>query len=138
MEKLLHQNDFFQLFFDEEKELIHYIYKDYKKLGLEMEDANFMECMTRYAEFCEALKPTRLLVNSQTLEYIITPAMQEWVAKTIAPRTMSLQKMAFIVSEHIFSEVSLHQMLEEDEIAKNYNAPHYFNNLPEAMEWVLA
>jgi hypothetical protein len=46
--------------------------------------------------------------------------------------------MAFVVADDVFSQVSMEQMMEEDEIAQNYDAPRYFNEPEGAKKWLLS
>lgn len=133
--KKVFEDTFIYVGIDEEKSLVSYVYKE----GVEkvMTDEDFMIAMTNYAEATEQYKPTKLLVDSKLSMYSIVPTMQEWVAREIAPRTVSLQRMAFVVSTDIFAHVSLEQMMDEGGIADKYSKPRFFEDATEAEKWLM-
>ncbi|TAH19379.1 MAG: hypothetical protein EAZ08_09420 [Cytophagales bacterium] len=133
--KKLFEDAFIYIGIDEKKSLVSYIYKEGVKK--EMTDEDFKTAMTRYAEVTEQYKPAKLLVDSKFSTYTIVPAMQEWVAQKIAPRTISLQRMAFVVSTDIFVHVSLEQMMDEGGIADKYSKPRFFEEVNEAEKWLM-
>ncbi len=120
---------------DLEKSLVCYIYKVYEGKNL-MTDEDYKQSMRVYGEQVFTNKHTKLLVNTIHSQFSIVPALQEWTAIEIAPLTISLQRMAFVMSPDIFSQVSLEQMMEEDGIAKNYSAPRYFETEEAALKWL--
>ncbi|WP_027004047.1 hypothetical protein [Hugenholtzia roseola] len=131
----IYENPFIHLFYYAETGLIHfYYYND----GASMEEEDFKTNMRVYADAVEQYLPDKLLVDTSILAYTIPVEVQEWVAKEIAPRTTCLKRMAFVVADDVFSQVSVEQMMEEDEIAQNYDAPRYFNDPEEAKKWLFS
>lgn len=127
------ENDFVSITYEEERSFISFIYKPSDK---EIEDEDFRHNMTVYGDIALEHKPIRLLVDTQKGTYTVPPETQEWVAKVIAPKTISLKKMAFLVHPDIFAQVATEQMMEEEGIIDKYEAPRYFQSLEEAEDWL--
>jgi hypothetical protein len=132
-----YQSKFTSIDIDHDKSLVAYYYLS-PDHGLVMGEQDFRQGMEAYAQLMEQHRCERLLVDTRLSTFVITPDLQAWVASHIAPRTLSLKKMAFVVSQYIFSQVSLEQMMEEDGIADRYSEPRYFDDLEEANRWLLA
>jgi hypothetical protein len=131
----IYENQFIRLFYHAETGLIHF---HYHNDCTDMEEEDFKNNMRVYADAVEQYQPDKLLVDASILGYTIPVEVQEWVAKEIAPRTVCLKRMAFVVADDVFSQVSMEQMMEEDEIAQNYDAPRYFNDPEEAKRWLFS
>ncbi len=133
--KELDKNRFYHLTFDASKSLICYSYLEESE---EMTDEDFQRNMSYYAEMVQKYQPKRLLVDNKLLKFTVSPELQEWVVKEIAPKTASLQKMAFVLSDDLFAQVSMQQMMDEEGITQQYGLPKYFNNVKEAQVWLFA
>jgi hypothetical protein len=68
--------------------------------------------------------------------YTIAPEVQEWVADEIAPRAIQAgqNKIATILSQNIFSQVSTQQMMEEGDIPLIQQ--QYFEDVETASQWL--
>lgn len=132
--KELDKNLFYQLTYDASLELICYTYLEDNE---EMTDEDFQHNMSYYAEMALKYQPKRLLVNNKLLKFTVSPELQEWVVKEIAPKTISLKKMAFVVASDLFAQVSMQQMMDEEDITQQYDEPKYFDNTDEALAWLL-
>lgn len=131
-----YEDNFVFLEDDLELSLIQYCYKESASSEY-MNDQDYKTSMQAYGERVQMHKHTLLLVDMQNSQFAISPELQEWTAKEIAPMTMSLRRLAFVMSPDIFSQVSLEQMMEEDGIAESYK-PHYFDNIEEAKKWLFS
>ncbi|MCS7019318.1 MAG: hypothetical protein RMJ87_09395 [Cytophagales bacterium] len=130
----LHESKYVVIEWDAANSIISYIYTP--DADERMADEDFKFNMTAYAGFCETYQPQRLLLDLRHLRFTIGPELQEWTAKEIAPRTMSLKRIAIVVSSDIFAQVSLEQLMEEDGIADKYDAPRYFDTVQQAKQWL--
>jgi len=129
----LFKNELNQITYDEERSTISYIY--FSDPEEKLTDEGFKKTMIFYGEMVQQYKPERLFVDFGDSPFIITPELQEWTAKEVAPMTMCLRKLAFVVSTDIFSHVSTEQMMGEEGIAENYD-PRYFTSVDEAKAWL--
>ncbi|TAF64480.1 MAG: hypothetical protein EAZ55_11635 [Cytophagales bacterium] len=94
---------------DLEKSFIYFFYKIAPENMPPMRDEDFQKSMTAYGK--------------RVLEYR-------------APMTMSLTRMAFVLSPDIFAQVSLQQMMEEEGISDKYSKPQYFDKEEDALQWL--
>ncbi|WP_250630470.1 hypothetical protein [Rhodoflexus caldus] len=130
----LHESKYVIIDWEPSTSIISYIYTPDADERMTADD--FKYNMTAYGNLCEQHQPERLLIDLRHLRFTITPDLQEWTAKEIAPRTTSLQRMAILVSNDIFAQVSLEQLMEEEGIADKYSAPRYFDSESEAKNWL--
>lgn len=121
---------------DLEKSFIYFFYKIAPENMPPMRDEDFQKSMTAYGKRVLEYRHSYLLVDTSNGSYTIAPEMQEWVAKEIAPMTMSLTRMAFVLSPDIFAQVSLQQMMEEEGISDKYSKPQYFDKEEDALQWL--
>jgi hypothetical protein len=78
-------------------------------------------------------------VNTIKLDYIIIPEIQEWLEKTVNPIFVKseMRKFAVIVSQNVFSKVSIQHTIHK--LTKN-NPPFktdYFEDREAALKWLL-
>jgi hypothetical protein len=132
----VHESKYVIIDWEPSTSIISYIYTPDADEHMTAED--FKENMTVYGSLCERYQPRCLLIDLRSLRFIITPDLQEWTAKEIAPRTTSLKRMAILVSDDIFAQVSLEKLMEEEGIADKYSAPRYFDNESTAKQWLTA
>lgn len=133
---ILHESAHVIIDWEPEQSMISYIYTPAADNTMSAED--FKYNMTVYGDCCERHQPARLFIDLRNLRFIITPDLQEWTAQEIAPRTTSLKRMAILVSNDIFAQVSLEQLMDEEGIADRYSAPRYFESEAEAKQWLMA
>ncbi|WP_448520543.1 hypothetical protein [Rhodoflexus sp.] len=132
----VHESRYVIIDWDASTSIISYIYTPNADENMTADD--FKANMSAYGGFCEQYQPERLLIDIRNLRFTITPDLQEWTAKEIAPRTTSLKRMAILVSSDIFAQISLEQLMEEEGIADRYSAPRYFESEEEAKNWLTA
>jgi hypothetical protein len=137
MTQIFYEDEFVFIEEDLEKSFVHYCYKENAQ-GHLMTEEPYKRSMLVYGNQVNQNKHTLLLVNTLYSKFAIVPELQEWTAKEVAPLTMSLKKMAFVLSPDIFSQVSLEQMMDEEGISDKYDKPMYFDNLAEAEAWLFA
>ncbi len=91
---------------------------------------------TKIVETTQRYKPSHLLGNAKSYLFTVTPDLQEWSVSNIFEKLeqAGLKKMAMIVSEEIFPQVSIEQLIEEN---KNTTLiTKYFENEEHAMKWL--
>jgi hypothetical protein len=94
--------------------------------------------MLDIATYYEKIRPESLLSDAREMAFIITPDLQEWIAKTISPRFAGagIRKIAFILPKDIFAQLGLEQMIEESTTQKSTIDVRYFDDLEKAIYWV--
>jgi len=92
--------------------------------------------IVRFFETIKKNAPQFILMNAQQAKYIVDPPTQHWINENYAPIYIEihLQKMAMIVSEDLFAQVSFEQAL--DDIDSKAFSVQYFKNEEEALQWI--
>jgi hypothetical protein len=126
---------------DKYHQLYHYPEKSYFRFvnlpdNVEMTNEMFMAMMSNYAKLVEQYQPVYLLLDSRLGAFPVPPSVQEWVAQNIAPRTMSIKRIANLISADLFAQISVEQLMEEQEIA-NYYQVNYFQDQTLGENWLL-
>jgi len=129
------ESDYITLQMENDNTLIRFSYKE-DGASENMDEEDYKKIMLIYAEEVEKYLPPNLLVDMRYSKFLVDIELQEWTAKEIDTRTTCLKKMAFVVSSDIFSQVSTEQMMQEKEIASNYDEPRYFDTIEEAEKWL--
>ncbi|TAF65704.1 MAG: hypothetical protein EAZ55_08040 [Cytophagales bacterium] len=83
-------------------------------------------------------KPSFVLGQTQAMAYTISPEEQNWHNELIMPTfaSIGLKKLAVVVSNDIFAQVSIQQALEEGETTEqNGFKTRYFENETDALTW---
>jgi hypothetical protein len=125
---------------DKYHQLYYYPEKSYFRFvnlpdNVELTNELFMTMMSHYAELVEKYQPFYLLLDSRMGSFPVPPSVQEWVAKEIAPRTMSIKRIANLISADLFAQISVEQMMEEEEIAGYYQV-NYFQDQELGENWL--
>lgn len=81
-------------------------------------------------------KPVYQLVDERNMRFVIAPEVQIWINKNVlAPAIKSgLRKIAFLVSEELFSQVSIEQAMEEN--TNSLLKVKYFDKKADAKKWL--
>lgn len=109
---------------------------DWQAASESMSDDDFKEQITLEKEVFLAHRPKGVLGQTQNLKFSIKPDLQEWHNTQIMPifKEIGLRKLAVVVSQDFFTEVSVSQLIEDDE-QRSYQT-QYFPNEVEAIEWL--
>jgi hypothetical protein len=104
--------------------------------GYTLTDDIFKEEMLHYASIVEKHQAPKLLLSLRQGNYGLVPSTQEWVATTIAPRTIAAgqRKIAMVLADDLFTKVSLEQLMEEGDIPLIHQ--QYFDNREQALVWL--
>ncbi|MCC5946208.1 MAG: hypothetical protein JJT94_14855 [Bernardetiaceae bacterium] len=126
-------NKYWTIQYDEANQII---LCEWKAEAEELNDELFKSEMRGYADIVEKYRAPKLLLNTRIGSYALAPDIQEWVATEIAPRTMGAgqRKMAIILSDNLFAQVSVEQMLEEGDMPTLMQ--QYFDDKEEAFAWL--
>ncbi len=129
---LLYESEFVKIVFDEENLVV----ENHRRDCSEMSDENYRTEAIILAEFVEKHKPKGILMNNREFNFVIVPSTQIWVNQNIFPRLLKtgLRKGAFVVTDNVFSQVSVEQTLDEEE-SKPFIIK-YFKNIEEAKNWL--
>lgn len=112
----------------------------WKKTSKHMNTQEYKEGILELMDLLDELKPRgirHVLSDTKDFEFTISPEVQVWVAKTIRKKFVEtrIQKFALIVSEYLFSQVSVEQAVQEV-IPDNDMYTRYFDQRVLAMNWL--
>lgn len=104
----------------------------------EMTEEDFKAEIQSEAEKIETYQPAQILARTTKMGFIITPELQEWHNEVIFPKfkSVGVTKLAIVLSEDIFSQISIEQLIEDNKIA-NFTT-QYFDREEVAVEWLQA
>ncbi len=96
----------------------------------------YKEDILKWASIVEAKCPVNQLVDERNMRFLITPDLQIWINKNIIATAIKhgLRKVAFLVSEELFSQVSIEQAMEEN--TNSLLKVRYFDKRENALEWL--
>ncbi|WP_044207378.1 hypothetical protein [Flammeovirga sp. OC4] len=91
-----------------------------------------------YLKVTEDVAPKLLLVDAVRAYYNIPPDTQEWINErsVILNKKIGLEKMAFIVSSDIFSQMSFEKTLDKTTSEIDLFKLQYFDDEVNATEWL--
>lgn len=109
----------------------------WKKESENMSVEDFKQQISFIREAVIQYKPYYILGLTVEMTYGITPELQEWHNDFLfsAFRDEKLQKLAVIVSEDIFTQVSIEQLIEDEKDASFIT--QYFDKEADALDWLL-
>lgn len=77
-----------------------------------------------------------MIVNGLNFGFTISPELQSWIDLEITPGYISagLDKMAIILPATIFAQVSVEQLIDEENTSQI--STNYFDNEEDAFKWI--
>lgn len=105
-----------------------------------MQETNFKEILLQAADFVEKNKVKYWLANTKDFDYIVEPDIQEWSAGAFNQQLIAagLEKMAVILPEAYFTQISVQQAT--DEMAQGQTDAvfqfSYFADVDKAVNWL--
>lgn len=132
MEKKVFENKYIQIVFDEEEQLMKFVWGD--TLGLF--DAEFKDVMKAQTDHVLRYKPQFLLIDNAGFSFPIDPELQEWVNEHCLTKWQSVspQKIALTCTKEIIAQLSLEQIWEEP-IGQQFNVK-FFDDIKEVKWWL--
>ncbi len=102
-----------------------------------MSEDDFKTEMFNYLAFVEEYITEKALINTKFFNFSIHSELQIWVDKNISNKANKIvKKIAFILPEDMFAEISIQQTMNEKEGAK-YEKIKYFSTIEQARDWLL-
>lgn len=102
-----------------------------------MTQDDYKKELIKVAQLIETHQASRQLINTLNFQYTIDIDLQQWTNEYIIKRTREagIKKVAFIIAEEIFSQMSIEQAMEGEE-GKTLDT-RYFTSKEEAREWLV-
>lgn len=101
-----------------------------------MEDDRFKEEFKSFLEIVKQREPRKILIDALDKDFVIDLELQDWVNKEIFSKLygIDINKIGFIMSKDFITQLSIEQMMSEDE-AVNFNIAYFVNRF-ELNEWL--
>ncbi|GAB3525904.1 hypothetical protein GCM10027443_00490 [Pontibacter brevis] len=130
MLKTYYENEHIRLRYDEEFQLGVGEWKGF------VSSSEFREMALRALEFANSYGITRWLSDRRKMK-AIRQQDQQWAVEVYIPKMLEspLRRMAAVVSEDIFNNMAMEEMLKRSGGLGNISLRH-FNNVTEAMAWL--
>lgn len=102
---------------------------------MNMTEDDFKQVLLEILAFIKKNKVEWYLADTQEFKFSIIPEVQDWTNTHFLPQIFELgvKKMAIIVSEDLFSQVSIEQVLEDNQSGMQ---SAYFKTTDEALQWL--
>ncbi|WP_026998252.1 hypothetical protein [Eisenibacter elegans] len=129
------ESDYSYMEWDEVNSIFSHIFKPGSE---DLNNDVFKEEMQTYVQHFKNLKPLRAIVNNKDMRFALSPDLQEWHAQNVFPQCVEagVKKAAILVTEDIFAQVSVEQLMEEE--SSGAFEVQYFEDAKLAKEWLLA
>ncbi|MBB6460187.1 STAS/SEC14 domain-containing protein [Flammeovirga kamogawensis] len=117
---------------------VHKILKTEWNTPIDMDEELYRSVVLEHLNTTKKYAPTRMLVDTQNAYYNVVPETQDWINQKFVKivEEIKLEKMAWIVSEDFFAQVSFDQVMDDASEASPFQMKH-FTNSQEALEWLL-
>ena len=109
---------------------------------VELTNAIYRREMIKHTEVVEQYRPQLMLVNTADfINFAIDPKVQEWISTVIFERLQlaGVQKMAFVVSPDIITQMSIEQQREVTQEKQQIDTQEIlgsFTNEQDALAWL--
>lgn len=133
MKENLYQSKYQQIFFEQEEGIMHNVWLSD---SFTMSPQNYKEELLKLVQLIEEQNATKQLINTLNFQFTIDIELQEWTDEYITKKNKEagIRKVAFIIAEEIFSQMSIEQTMDGDE-GKIMDV-RYFTSEQEASEWL--
>ncbi len=134
MMQVLVQNEIVKVEFDEAKSLFKHTWNDKTS---DLDDELYKSLVLMVNQEIEKMQEIHFhLIDTSQFLFIILPEVQEWVASIVFPMSASrkAKKMAFLISQDLFAQISIEQFTEENTI--HSFEIKYFKTEKDALEWL--
>lgn len=116
-----------------------YAHVQWHEASAKMTDEEYKDFSLKQVQAIKSTPFNNLLINAEYFDYIISPKMQEWIDNHIMRELINggLNRMAVILPESLFVQISAEQLFDEDNTASSNLKMKYFSNEQEAKNWLL-
>lgn len=124
----LQNNQFWTVNYNDEFKALEFWWKDTTNMLME----DFKRLLLFAAESSEIHHPKSLFIDIRRFEFTVIPELQIWTNENVFTRykEAGLEQFVYVVSEDLFAQVSVEQIMEEEE-GQSF-ASHYFASVEEA------
>ncbi len=103
-----------------------------------MQENDYKKEAVEWLEIIQSEKPKFQLVDDRNMKFVINVKLQDWINKNLITPAVkaSIRKTAFIVTNEIFSQVSIEQTLDDNK--ERVLQINYFENKKDAKDWLFS
>jgi hypothetical protein len=133
MKENLYQSKYQQIFFEQEEGIMHNLWLSD---SFTMPPKGYKDELLKLVQLIETKQATKQLINTLDFQFTIDIELQDWTDEYITKKNKEagVRKVAFIIAEEIFSQMSIEQTMDGDE-GKIMDV-RYFTSEQEAREWL--
>ncbi len=96
----------------------------------------FKSQMLELAKYFEELQPEKVLIDMRKFFFAVNPELQDWVNKNVNSKLAKVNaKTAFVVSNDLFTKISVEQTLDENDGAAVNSK--FFDDYENAKTWLI-
>lgn len=119
--------------YDQERSYFKVIRRGYDN---EYTEEEYKDLMLSWRKQIEIFKPVYQMVDYQNFFKPVPLHMQKWINENLLAPSLKvgLKKIAFIISRDLYAQISVEQIMQEDE-GKNFIVK-YFDNETDAEKWL--
>lgn len=134
MKEKVHQSKYQQIFWDTKGGIMHNVWR---KNSFTMTPNDYKEELQQLTQLIETYKASKQLIDTLEFQFTIDLDLQKWTDEHVTKKNKEagIQKVAFIIAEEIFSQMSIEQTMDGTE-GKEMNIK-YFTSEIEAKHWLL-
>ena len=116
---------------DEMKSVLHIVWHDDGTLTAQQYKAHLLTAK----QLAERYKPIKSFNDARKFKLAISPELQIWISENIFQKKGQeiIKRYAFVVSDSVFAQISIEQMMEESE---RESMSRYFDNVQAAEVWL--
>lgn len=131
--KILEQNEVVKIEYDEERSLFKHTWNDKSQ---NLDDELYKANVLFVNKWLPKIKTELHLIDTSNFRFVIPPDVQEWAAAKSFPilAAHKVRKMAFLLSHDLFAQVSLEQLVGENQFSDI--EVMYFETEDAALEWL--
>ena len=123
-----------QHLYDEDAKLLEQVWTN---SSATMTTEDFKSVMLGYAGLYKEYDIKKVLVDSRFMRFTVVPAVQDWInTNVIVVIIPYLDKLAFLLSNDVFEEISIKQAIDDNEEDLTFET-RYFNSEEKARQWLL-
>ena len=128
-------NEYYDVLWDEANQLL--IYK-WKEAVLDLDEEKYKEGFLEATRFLYKYKPEKVLHDSRSQVYPITPELQKWITENITPKykEIGVKKIAYVMPEEFMSRLALEQLVLKLLAFKHGIKRLFFDDYESALRWL--
>lgn len=133
--EILYKSKYQKISFDQETSIMHNVWLPE---SFTMREDDYKTELMKLVQLIDRYSATKQLIDTLNFQFTIDVNLQEWTDEEINKknREAGIEKVAFIIADEIFSQMSIEQTMDGD--AGQNMSVQYFVKEEEARKWLIA